>query len=491
MGLKSFLKKGEKQDAPIDSSFPSYPSSEKDDMEEGYGHNTNIQTGWTGDGFTGANEYPNTEGENYKTLGRWRACVILITIEVGIGVLSLPSALKTLGLIPGIIAILGFGILTTYCGFILVQFYRRYPMVTNLVDCALYAGGKTYGKAFEKSLGVAFVFNLVLVCASANITMSVALNTLSSHALCTVAFMAVPHVVCWLLCLPRKLTFAALFSWLCTISIVAAVLIVMIALGVAGPQAPPGFEVSIKLVGKPNFVETVNALLNVAFAFAGNQSFVSVMAEMKNAPRDFPPALFMQKSFEVVVYIVVACVIYALAGDAVTSPALGSAPALPAKIAYGILIPSVLGTGLVIGVTAIKFMYIAIMRHTKPDQVNVHNTFTWSLWIGIGTLFWIVSFIVSNAIPIFNSILNISAAIFVSWFTFGLTSIFWLHLNWKSKHSSPSKIALAVCNYGIMALTLFLMIGGLYTSLKALIDIFNDPNTTLNGPFTCADNSIF
>ncbi|KAH7380637.1 transmembrane amino acid transporter protein-domain-containing protein [Pyrenochaeta sp. MPI-SDFR-AT-0127] len=486
MGLKGYLKK-EGKGSPTEP--PSYfPGSEKDELEEEYGHNTNIQTGWTGDGHAGANEYPYTGGENYRTLGRWRACVILITIEVGIGVLSLPSALKSLGLIPGIIAILGFGGLTTYCGYILVQFYRRYPMVTNLVDCALYVGGKP----FEYFLGVAFIFNLVLICASANITMSVALNTLSNHALCTVAFMAFPHLVCWMLCLPRKLTFAAAFSWICTISIVAAVLIVMIALGVAGPQAPPGFDVSITLVGKPTFVETVNALLNIAFAFAGNQSFISVMAEMRNAPKDFPPALFMQKSFEVVVYIVVACVVYGLAGDAVTSPALGTAPEIPAKIAYGILIPSVLGTGLVIGITAIKYMYITIMRNTKPDQVNVHNAFTWTLWVAIGTLFWIVTFVVSNAIPIFSSILNISAAIFISWFTFGLTSLFWFHLNgWRIQFSSPWKAVLAFVNYGILFMTLFLNAGGLYTSLKALIDIFNDPNTTLNGPFTCGDNSIF
>ena len=63
-------------------------------------------------------------------------------------------------------------------------------MVTNLVDCALYIGGKP----FEYFLGVAFIFNLILICASANITMSIALNTLSGHALCTVAFMALPHI---------------------------------------------------------------------------------------------------------------------------------------------------------------------------------------------------------------------------------------------------------------------------------------------------------
>lgn len=314
---------------------------------------------------------------------------------------------------------------------------------------------------------------------------------MTSHAMCTVAFMAFPHLACWLLCLPRKLTFAALLSWVCTASIVGAVLIVMIAVGVAGPNAPPGFQVKIVLVGKPNFVETVNAMLNIAFAFAGNQSFVSVMAEMRDASKDFPPALFMQKGFEVVVYTVVACVIYAFAGSAVTSPALGSAPSLPAKIAYGVLLPSVLGTGLVIGVTAIKYMYISFMRRVKPEQINAHNTFTWTVWVTFGTVFWIVTFIISNAIPVFNSILNISAAIFISWFTFGLTSVFWLHLNWGRQFSTPKKTALAVINWAIIAFTLFLNAGGLYSSLKALIDIFNDPNSGLNGPFTCGDNSLF
>jgi amino acid transporter len=241
-------------------------------------------------------------------------------------------------------------------------------MVTNLVDCA-----QILGKPFGAFFAAAFILNLVLICASANITMSVALNTLSNHALCTVAFMAFPHIVCWMLCLPRKLTFAAALSWVCTISIVAAVLIVMIALGVAGPRAPPGFDVSITLVGKPTFVETVNALLNIAFAFAGNQSFISVMAEMRDPSKDFPPALFMQKSFEVVIYIIVACVIYGLAGNAVTSPALGSAAAIPAKIAYGILIPSVLGTGLIIGITAIKVRSdIGIDFHTFANIPPVH-----------------------------------------------------------------------------------------------------------------------
>jgi hypothetical protein len=136
-------------------------------------------------------------------------------------------------------------------------------------------------------------------------------------------------------------------------------------------------------------------------------------------------------------------------------------------------------------------MYVTIMRQIKPHEVNVHNTFTWALWIGIGTSFWLVTFVVSNAIPIFSSVLNISAAIFISWFTFGLTSLLFFFLNWKVKYSSPRKIMLTVLNCGIVVMTVFLMIGGLYTSLKALLAIYDDPDSTLNGPFTCADNSIF
>jgi hypothetical protein len=100
------------------------------------------------------------------------------------------------------------------------------------------------------------------------------------------------------------------------------------------------------------------------------------------------------------------------------------------------------------------------MRQIKPHEVNVHNTFTWALWIGIGTAFWIVTFVVSNAIPIFSSVLNISAAIFISWFTFGLTSLLFFFLNWKVKTSSPRKITLTVLNCGIILMTVFLMIGG-------------------------------
>lgn len=86
--------------------------------------------------------------------------------------------------------------------------------------------------------------------------------------------------------------------------------------------------------------------------------------------------------------------------------------------------------------------------------------------MGIGSLFWIVTFVVSNAIPIFSSILNISAALFVSWFTFGLTSLFYFFLFWKEKHSSKKMVALTVVNWGIILMTVFLMVGGMLCNVQ-------------------------
>lgn len=147
-------------------------------------------------------------GNSYKTLGRWQTAVIFITNEVGIGILSLPEAMQTLGLIPGIIAIVGLGVVTTYTAYVLVQFYRRFPTVMNIVDCCQIMGGMPLAVI----CAVAFILNLALTCASASLTMSIALNTMSEHALCTVGFVAFPVIGSWLLCLPRKFSFIAHFG---------------------------------------------------------------------------------------------------------------------------------------------------------------------------------------------------------------------------------------------------------------------------------------
>jgi amino acid permease len=268
------------------------------------------------------------------TLGPYQAAIIFITNEVGIGILSLPAAFDTLGLIPGLIALLAMGTLSLYAAYNLVQFYRRYPHVVNIVDYGRVIGGKP----LEIIFAIGFIINLSMISASAVITMSIGINTISEHAACTVIWIGIACLACWALCVPRTMLFVSHCGWPCTVSIMAAVIIPMAALGAKGPaNAPPGVPVNFKLVGSPTFVEAVSAFLNIAFAFTGNQAFVTVMVEMKDPSRDFTKAILIEKPFAMAIYSVVAIVCYVFAGEYVTSPVIGAAPVITAKVSYGIV----------------------------------------------------------------------------------------------------------------------------------------------------------
>lgn len=141
----------------------------------------------------------------YGALGRRQTALIFITNEIGIGVLSLPEALRTLGLIPSIVTTIGLGLLTTYAAYIYSQFYRHYPEVMNVIDCCRIVGGTTFGWVCV----VVFELNLVLSCSATLATMAIALNRVSRHTTCTVWFIALPAVASWLLCIPRRFKFIA------------------------------------------------------------------------------------------------------------------------------------------------------------------------------------------------------------------------------------------------------------------------------------------
>lgn len=62
-------------------------------------------------------------------------------------------------------------------------------------------------------------------------------------------------------------------------------------------------------------------------------------------------------------YLITDGAIYGLAGEYVTSPAIGTAPLLPAKIVYGILLLTLFSTGLFYGHAGIKYLFVVIMRN--------------------------------------------------------------------------------------------------------------------------------
>jgi hypothetical protein len=69
-------------------------------------------------------------------------------------------------------------------------------------------------------------------------------------------------------------------------------------------------------------------------------AFFGFIAELKD-PYEYPKSLLLLQGTDVTLYTVTAVVIYCFAGQDVTSPALGSASPVVAKVAYGIALPTV------------------------------------------------------------------------------------------------------------------------------------------------------
>lgn len=127
---------------------------------------------------------------------------------------------------------------------------------------------------------------------------------------------------------------ADLLSFLAFFSIITAVLITMIAVGIEKPGHV------VLAVADTNLYHGFSAVCNIVFAFCGHGAFFGLMAELRN-PRDFTKSLCLLQGIDISLYLVASVVIYRYAGDGVTSPALGSASPTVAKVAYGIALPTV------------------------------------------------------------------------------------------------------------------------------------------------------
>ena len=434
-----------------------------------------------------SNIYDQYCSKSYRTMRRKDTILILTTSQLGLATVSLPSILLALGIVPGLIAIIGFGIFSWYGGFQLLQFYRKHPQIVNIVDAAAIVGGKPFA-----ALTAAFMLiQLMFTCSSAIVTTSIALNTISEHAICTVAFMVVAAVLFYVMCLPRTMKFVSMSGGPNAVGVLGAALIVVVGLAVQRPQgAPEGWTRKIDIIGHPSFRDASNACLKALWAYCTNVSFLTYMAEMEDPVRDFKFCLGVLEIFSIVIYSVMAVTIYCLAGQHTVSPAIGAAPILLSKVSYGLMMLPVIATALSCGHGAIKLMYVELLKKLGAlSQVTDRSVKSWASWVGCVTVFWIIAFIVANVIPVFDSILQISAATTVPWLTLGHSSIFWLYINSGKYSQHWKKTCVASLCVGMIVLSLLVNGLGLWSSITELLDFFADSTNDIRGVFSCGNNA--
>ncbi|CAG8032677.1 unnamed protein product [Penicillium salamii] len=253
-----------------------------------------------------------------------------------------------------------------------------------------------------------------------------------------------------------------------------------IALANKEPSNVPAFSPRVEVH------EACLAIANIVFAYAGHVAFFTLFSELKEL-EDFPKALALLQLSEMILYIVAAIVIYAYVGPSVNSPALNSAGTLFRQVSYAIAIPTIVIGGVVNAHVAVKFIYVRIFRGT--NSIHSDSILARAVWDAICAVFWILSWIIAEGIPVFNDVLGLASSLFASWFSFGLPGLFWLYLNRTCWFLTGRQRFLFCANILFVFLGFLICIVGLYSSIRSIFHNLRDG--VGGGSFSCAHNSLY
>lgn len=100
-----------------------------------------------------------------------------------------------------------------------------------------------------------------------------------------------------------------------------------------------------------------------------------------------------------------------------------------------------------------------------------HSVVGWATWIGICVAIWAAAFVIAEVIPFFNDLLGVISALFASWFTYGVSGIFWFHLTPRADYWRTPWQKVKTLFWGfIVFVGVFVMVAGLYASIWSIAD---------------------
>jgi Transmembrane amino acid transporter protein len=256
-----------------------------------------------------------------KMLGitTYKATVIFAT-----GVLSIPTAMYSLGALGGALSVIGWGTLNTYLGIVQGNFRNSHLGCHSIADMAEVLGGTI----LKELVGALFLVAYVLCSGSGILGVSVGLNALSTHAACTVWWSFIATIVVTVAASVRKFHQIGWLTWAGFISIFIAVFIVVVAVTTQDrPASDPqtgDYELGYFVIAHPTFIAGITASATIFVSSAGTSAFIPVISEMRK-PKDYNKALYTCMAIVQAAYLSFSLVVYRWRGQWVASPSLGSA----------------------------------------------------------------------------------------------------------------------------------------------------------------------
>jgi len=119
---------------------------------------------------------------------------------------------------------------------------------------------------------------------------------------------------------------------------------------------------------------------------------------------------------------------------------------------------------------AAKYLFVRILRNSPHLQSNslVH----WTTWLGLTFGLALLSFILAEAIPIFNYLLALTGSVCFAPLSLILPGFFWLHDFGHYRKGTMGEKVLWVGHWGIILLGTFLTVAGTYATIQSLIDAY-------------------
>ncbi|KAF9887418.1 hypothetical protein FE257_010273 [Aspergillus nanangensis] len=426
------------------------------------------------------------EGPNYRNVGFLGTVILMMKTQIGLGVLSVPTAFNVLGIIPGVICLCVIASITTWSNYVIGQFKTRHPEVYGIDD----AGALIFGPVGRVVLSVAFCLYWIFVTGSGILGISIGLNAVSTHAACTAIFVAVSALLGFMFSSVRTLGHITWLAWIGLPCILTAILIVTIAVSIQShpPSTPTPslpWTSDYKLLAHPTFTSAIAAIASLVFSFSGVPGFFAIVSEMRS-PRQYTAALLLCQAGVTAIYTVIGCVVYYYCGSEVASPALGSAGGLVKKVAYGFALPGLVVTTTIVTHIPAKYIFVHILRGSK--HLTSNSATHWMVWLSCTAGVTVVGYIIASAIPEFDTLVALIGALLGTLMCFQPMGCMWLYDNWGRGDRRSTRWWVMVCwSVFVVVLGSFLMVAGTYGAVVGVRDSYQASGGST--AFSCADNS--
>lgn len=234
-----------------------HPKSKQDEAEEQGGGDIDYLDGSSNrpDEYDDKDIFGHEENHDikYKTLS-WQGVAFIMIAEIASsGILSLPSALAAVGMVPGIILIIFLGVFATYTAWLLVEFKLRHPEVHNMGD----AGYILFGPIGREILSFGTICFAIFAVGGQMLVGAEALSSLSNGKLCSMLYTGIWAIATLIVAIPRTFDGLHWVSFSSCVSIFIACLVGMIGAGIV-----PIPDRLVQATVQTDFVTAFSAITN-------------------------------------------------------------------------------------------------------------------------------------------------------------------------------------------------------------------------------------